>query len=523
MTHQHLINSSRCWKKLILCVMLWLLAAASQDALAQSSACTPNEDVVTFNFAGTASTNANGSSGTWTAGSLVNAYQVATAGTIRSNTITFTAQAIASAPFVAPDPSLLRQGNVNNSLSMNMNPGAPGDGVTLTLVFSRPMDKVRFNMLDVDRQNPNWQDRMRISGYLNGSAVPIPALVPTTPARFSTATVGNANEITTNTNFNCSATNASCNVRIDFSNPIDSVVLAFVAGPAIAAPSAQRVAFNNFSYCVPKRDLRILKATPITPLVAGKTATYSLTINNRGGAATTGNTSVTDVISTPGVSFLNPQTPAGWTCAVANTTFTNDTANCFRAASIGANSTVVLTLTVSISPDASATSIVNRAKVYAGGDPNKLTLTATGPIANCDASNENQSGGGAFYFGGVDTTNAGCSFETTPVVRQSLLTVSKMNSGNTLPAGSTTSYTVTFANLGPSNAPGSVVKDPAVAGLNCTTATFTSTPAGSITTSPTVLNMTALQSTGVTFTPTFPANSTASFNLICSVTATGLP
>ena len=445
-------------------------------------------------------------------------------GSVGQNTITLVVTTMTGAPLVAPDPSLLQQGNVNNSLSLNMDPSAAGQGLTLTLVFNRPMDKVRFNMYDVDRQDSNWQDRLRIAGYMNGTAVPIPALVPTTPARFTTATVGVSNEITTNTNFNCATTDATCNVRIDFSNPVDRVEIAFVAGPAFAAPTTQRVAFNDFSYCVPKRDLRVNKTASTPTFVAGASPTYLLTITNRGGAATTGNTSVTDIISTQGVAFANPQAPTGWTCAISTGTFTNDTASCFTATAIAAGGTTVLTLTTAISPDASATTVINRAKVYGGGDPNKILLTSTGPVSACDAANENLSGGGATYFGGVDTTDAGCSFESTPMIKRAFLTVSKTNgNGGTLTAGITTTYTITFANLGPSNAPGSVVLDPGIPGLNCTTPTFVSTPAGTITTSPLTLSSGAFQTTGVSFTPTFPANSTATFVLTCGVTATGVP
>lgn len=501
-----------------------LAALVPMQANAQSAACTADEDVVTFNFSTTLRISANGTSATWTAGSTNNSYQVATAGTVAANTITLTATPGGAAPFVAPDPSLLTQGNVSTTLSLNMDPAAPTNGVTLTLVFNRPMDKVRFNMYDVDKSNGQWQDVMQVTGYLNGIATPIPTLVPITPANYTTTTFAQSNQITSNTNLNCNVNQNTCNVEINFANPLDRVTVFFLAGPAEAAPSTQRVAFNRFSYCVPKRDLRVTKTSSTATFVAGDTPTYLLTVNNRGGAATTGNTSVTDVISTQGVSFVNPQTPAGWTCSITTGTRLNDTASCFTATSIAAGGTTVLTLTVSISPDASATTVVNRAKVYGGGDPNKILLTSTGPVSSCDAANENQSGGGATFFGGVDTTDAGCSFESTPMIRRASLTVTKTNgNAGTISAGVTTTYTITFANLGPSNAPGSFVVDQAVPGLNCVTPTFVSSPVGTITLSPLPLTLADFQGTGVSFTPTFPRNTTALFTLTCGVTATGVP
>ena len=100
------------------------------------------------------------------------------------------------------------------------------------------------------------------------------------------------------------------------------------------------------------------------------------------------------------------------------------------------------------------------------------------------------------------------------------ITLSKTNNTNTLVAGSTTSYTVTIANLGPAVAAGSTFLDPIAAGINCTTVTFTSTPATSVTVLPTPLTLSALQISGITF-PTFPALSTATFRITCGVTATG--
>lgn len=505
--------------------LVFFAALIPLPSFAQSSACTANEDLVTLDFGAANATSATGSTRTWTAGSGANTYNVTTAGSVGQNTISFTITTVTAAPLVAPYPQTETQGNVANSLALSMNAVAAGDGLTLTFVFDRPMNKLRFNMYDVDRVNgSSFQDQLRLSGYMNGTATPIPSLVPTVAGRHTTATVGTANEITTNTNNACNAFTANCNVQVNFTNPVDRVTLAFLGGPAFATPGVQLIALNDFSYCVPKRDLRVNKTSSTVTFVAGTSPTYLLTINNRGGAATTGNTSATDVVSTQGMAFYNPQTPAGWTCAISTGSLPNDTVSCFTATSVPAGGTTVLTLTMAISPDATATTVINRAKVYGGGDPNKTLLTSTGPIANCDAANENLVGGGATFFGGADTTDAGCAYESTPMIRRAFLTASKTNgNAGTLMAGVTTTYTITFANFGPSTAPGSVVLDPVVPGLDCVAPTFTSTPAGTITTSPLTLSTTAFQVTGVSLTPTFPVNSTATFVLTCGVTATGLP
>jgi uncharacterized repeat protein (TIGR01451 family) len=498
-----------------------LLFAASL-ARAQSAPCTPNEDSVTFFFAPAASQGSVGSSGKWPAGSLANTYPVASAAYPNYNTVSFSIVASPFAPLVSPDPSTLQLGNDSNSLSMNINATAPGQGITMTMVFNRPMDKLSFTMHDLDRANASWQDVVRVAGYLNSVPVPTPTLVAVSPpANHTIDSLAEFSQITATINGNCGGTTTYCNFSVNFADPVDRVLVVFEGGPLAAAPDEQRVGLDNLLYCVPKRDLRLLKTAPAAPMVAGKTATYSLTVSNLGNVATTGNVSVTDVISTQGVSFVTSQTPAGWSCSFSSSLAVNDTANCIRSTAIaGKGGTASLALTVSISPDATATAVINKAKVYAGGDPNKLTLAATGPLASCDASNENRSGGGASVFGGTGGTNAGCAFESTVLARQALLTVAKTNSVATLPAGGTTDYVLTFNNAGPSDAPGSVVSDPAVAGLDCNNLSFTSSPAGAVSVSPFPPTLAAMQSGGITLSA-FPANSSANFTLTCGVTATG--
>jgi uncharacterized repeat protein (TIGR01451 family) len=496
------------------------LLFASNLAWAQSSACNANEDVVTFNFAAASSSDASGSSVTWTAGTTANTYTVATVGSVPRNTIAFSLS-LSGPVWVAGFPAQGIQGNNPDTLDLNMDPSAAGQFITLRMNFNRPMDKVRFNMFDVDRQNGSWHDVVRVSGLLNGNTTTIPSFSPTTPASYATLTTANgAAEINTTLDGNCANTNTACNVQVNFTNAVDAIDVVFLAGASVAAPSSQRVGFDSFSYCVPKRELSLTKVDATDTFVAGQTATYFLTVTNGGGAATAGNYTVVDQLP-QGLSFLNPQTPGGgWACALSTVTFATDTATCVQAGALAANSSTVLTLTVSVSPVITATSVDNRAKVFGGSDPNKPTLTATGALLACTQASEGWQGGGATYFNGT-AVNAGCAFENTLLARRTQLTATKSNGVTTLTAGSTTTYTLTFANLGPSSGAGAVVLDPAVPGLNCTSVAFSSTPAGSVTISPITPTITALQSTGITMTPTFPANSTATFVVTCGVTATG--
>jgi uncharacterized repeat protein (TIGR01451 family) len=511
-------------------VLLMVALMGSFASAGWAQTCGTGETLVTFNFATTPSTNATGGTGTWTTSSLgPRSWPVGLATSGTANTLTFqmdssgaTWQAIPGGP-VGNSPAQYQIGNMAGALVLAMDATAPGGQTGMTITFARPMNKVRFTMADVDMDpfggGSDFQDRLQIAGYRSGVAVQ-PTTTPVgTASYYATATVGDFAEITrTNTNATCphgDQTTTGCNITVNFSAPIDKMRLNFQAGPTIAAPTLQYVGFDNFSFCEPSTpDLKLTKTTTATPFVAGQTGTYTLTISNVGGTPTTGNYTVTDVIATTGVTFPSPQAPGGgWTCTVGTTAFASDTASCVRSTALPVNGTTSLTLTVVVSATTTAT-VTNRAKAFGGNDPNKTLLTSTGAVASCSAANEGLNGGGG-------ASNAGCAYEDTTLVRQAYLTITKSNGVTTVTSGATTSYTVTIGNLGPSAAPNAQFLDPAATGLNCTTVTFTSTPLGSVTVSPSPLTLTALQSTGIFLTPTFPPGSTATFNVTCAITASG--
>jgi uncharacterized repeat protein (TIGR01451 family) len=103
------------------------------------------------------------------------------------------------------------------------------------------------------------------------------------------------------------------------------------------------------------------------------------------------------------------------------------------------------------------------------------------------------------------------------------LSVTKTNSPTTtLAAGSTTVYTVTFANAGPGGADGALIRDIPSAGLSsCIVLSPCSVTGSAVCPTVAALNS-SLFTTGTTLA-TFPANSSISFRVQCGVTATGLP
>lgn len=114
--------------------------------------------------------------------------------------------------------------------------------------------------------------------------------------------------------------------------------------------------------------------------------------------------------------------------------------------------------------------------------------------------------------------DSSCLFTNT---RTAALTITKTNSLASVTAGTTTSYAITLANNGPSDADGATFRDAAATGLACTNVSCTgasgaaSCPAGASVT------VAALQGGGITL-PSFPAASSITFSVTCDVTASGV-
>jgi uncharacterized repeat protein (TIGR01451 family) len=100
-----------------------------------------------------------------------------------------------------------------------------------------------------------------------------------------------------------------------------------------------------------------------------------------------------------------------------------------------------------------------------------------------------------------------------------LLSVTKSNGGTTVTSGGTTTYTVTVANSGPSNADGAVLMDAVAPGLSCVTAAPCSTSGGASCGAASVAA--AVLQGGFTI-PSLPAGGEVTLLLTCSVTAMGL-
>ena len=400
--------------------------ASASDVHAQSSACVAGETLTTFSFA----------AGSWTAGNLTGTYTAGTgAGAVN---ITFTIGGPDVANRVAGSPSLQLRGNMANSLSIDMDQVSAGQSISTTIAFSKPVNKLRFITGDVDG-DPNgggqqWEDRLVYTG-LNGAT----AANPTLAGNGAIHTIA-GNTVTATSLTGCNTNDATCNVTANFANPVNQAGVSFIAGPDIATPTQQYIGFNQFGFCVPNVDLSMVKDDGGASFTAGSTGTYTFTVTNNGGAATTATTTMKDILPA-GMSFVSPLTPGGangalWACVVSTTTNTNDTATCTRATGLAAGASNTFTLPVSVALSASGT-LTNRAKVFGGGDVNKAAEATTGTIASC--TTDGVSGGGA-------NSGAGCGIESTPIIAANAPTVTKAFAPTSIGVGGTSVLTITLTN-----------------------------------------------------------------------------
>lgn len=252
-------------------------------------------------------------------------------------------------------------------------------------------------------------------------------------------------------------------------------------------------------------DFSITKSAPAT-VTAGSTFTYTITPRNNGRAigtqafASTQATdaaasalgssplTITDTLPT-GVSTSAAFSGAGYVCTGTSTvvcTRADATAYPVAAATDFPVITATMTMTAVCTPAPTA---------------------RTNGVAVSTAAGETITGNNT----ATAVTSVGCYSAD--------IRITKTDGVGTVNSGSTTSYTVTVANLGAGNVPaGTVVSDTASAGLSCSTVTCSSTPSTGIcqASSYTFGDLTS----GVTLNA-FPANNTVTFVVSCSVTASG--
>ena len=238
-------------------------------------------------------------------------------------------------------------------------------------------------------------------------------------------------------------------------------------------------------------DFVITKTNATNTVYFNTTTSYSIVVTNSGPDA-----AVTTTISDPAVSGLTKQSvsctaSAGASCP-GNVNVSAMEAGTMTIPNMAVNSTLtfsVVALVTAGGTGTTTTTVSNTVTVV----PSTLYMTETN-VANNTA---------------VDTDN---------VLRTTTLSITKSNGTSTVTAGATTTYTITVLNSGGNDASGSVLQDPAVAGLSCTS--LSCAVGSGAAACPGSLSTSSLASPGITL-PTLPASSSLVFSLVCGVTATG--
>gem|GEM_PF-1911776 len=258
-------------------------------------------------------------------------------------------------------------------------------------------------------------------------------------------------------------------------------------GTYTLSESATPTGYTASSYSCVKNGGSAVAGNSIT-LVAGDVATCTINNNDRPATLTLIKTVTNDNGGT--------QLPTAWTLSAAGPTnisgATGSTAVTNAAVNPG-----TYTLSESATPTgytASGYSCVKNGGAAVVG--NSIALVA-GDVATCTINNNDS-----------DQTD---------------VSITKVASADTVVRGDEVVFTLVVRNPGVAAAPGTVVRDPAVAGLDCTAAglavpTCSATGGASC---PTPLTATGLQA-GVAI-PALPAGSTVSIDLTCRATASGMP
>lgn len=280
--------------------------------------------------------------------------------------------------------------------------------------------------------------------------------------------------------------------------------------------------FPNPTSCFPALTVTKSTTTPTRTVPTDATAQYVVSVRNATGVGSAVGVAVTDVLPTPftrssttavaqlGGGSLGP-TPATAT-GTSTVTIATPGGGTATAYLIPPGGGVTLTFAVNLNSAAPGTYQNPAATLYS--DP-----TRSGAGGTVSPGDSYATGGSA---GGSNYASASGTQEDVNITALTLLTITKTNSLGTVTAGSTTSYTITVDNQGPSDAPNTVLTDPAATGLSCTSASCSVVAGAAVCPVAPALSMANLQGSGVVIS-SFPANSSLSFQVDCSVTATGTP
>ncbi len=297
--------------KLLRTALALLCLCLPISALAQSSACSANEQQVTFNYA------------SWVAGST--GPLAFTAGTGLGQ-VTLTSQFTADT-YISGTPLISTTGNTSALVILVDHVTTPVTN-TFSVGFNRAVTKLRVIVSDIDTSGigaNNYQDQMTVTGTDALGAVALPTITATTPARVSVS--GNVATAVAGAGV-CSNTQNLCDASFDFINPTLSFSVTYGNGPNVSGnPPQQLIGYHDFSFCVPTSGSvthRKISTNGVgafaftnTNLVAPATALVTTT------AGTPVTSATNNIVLLGAAATLNETPVAGWTLASASCTDAN--------------------------------------------------------------------------------------------------------------------------------------------------------------------------------------------------------
>lgn len=406
--------------------------------------------------------------------------------------------AAASDTFQVQNLSLPNPPTVSKSFNPTTSSSAIGT-TTLTIVITNPntsTNTLTSSLTDTLPANMRITapSLLTVSCFSNGSPVATPAsTVATTATTRITIVSGSA--------IPGGASGGSCSFAVRVTATVASFNLNTIPAGSLTMVSGANADAATASFYLRAADFSATKSqregasggttTANLDIASAATISYVINIRNEGGVAGTRTFIDTlPVLVTPVLS-ITPAAVGGATgCSAVTSTVAGATRVSGTVTGAPDDGGCDLTILARVSTTATVSTVTNSVGIY--------TVT-----------------------GSLDTSATNNSATVVMTIKPAAnLSVSKTDGKAVLLTGATNTYTITVANGGPAAADGTVLKDPATPGLDCTTITC-STSGGASCPLPAQLFVSALQSgTGLSI-PDFPASSTVTFVLTCTVTATG--
>jgi len=273
-----------------------------------------------------------------------------------------------------------------------------------------------------------------------------------------------------------------------FTAVFTTATLALFDRAAAASGDVGALAQINLRTCLPNADVTVTKSNSASFVFSGSLTTYTVVVSNNGPGIAPGT-----VVRDPFTVGLNKSSvscvaSAGATCPAAPSILALEGAGLSIPQ---LNSLANVTLTVAATVTAAFPATVT----------NTVGLTSSSSYADTNLANNS-------------------AFDADPLRAVANLAITKTDGTTTVSAGSTVGYTITISNSGPNPADGALFGDPAVTGLSCTTVTCTSVIGPAACPAAAGTTVALVQGAGVAI-PTLGANSSVTFVVNCTVTATG--